>query len=95
MSDLYPDRDRYSDGMSRYPAPAAGESTGTTMMVGGLLALFLVLGIILMFGSRTDEQQSAANMERGAPTSMSPQAPRMPAETTGSGASTTGSGSVP
>jgi hypothetical protein len=64
------------------------------MMIGGLLALFLVLGIILMFGSRTDEQQAAANIERGAPTSMSPQAPRMPAGTTGSGASTTGSGSV-
>ena len=90
MSDLYPHRNRiYPDGPSRYDA----QDSNSSIVIGGLLALFLVLGMIFMFGSRTDEQQTASSVERGAPTTMSPQAPRMPAETTGSRApSSTGSG---
>ena len=94
MSDPYRRHDPYGD--RTYSA-----ESGSSWIVGGLLALFLVFGLIFMFGSRTGDQQTASSTaERGAPTTMSPQAPRAPAPaptTTGSGASTpstTGSGAA-
>jgi hypothetical protein len=92
MTNHYPDRNRiYPDGPSRYDA----QDSDTSILVGGLLVLFLVMGMIFMFSSRTGDHQTASNTELGAPTTMSPSAPRMPAETTGSGAASTTRSGVP